>query len=663
MTTSERHEFQTEVRQLLDLMIHSLYSHKDVFLRELVSNASDACDKRRFEALTRPELAPDGELAIDLAVDATARTLSVADNGIGMSRQEVIDNIGTIARSGSREFLALLRESQGQGVPPELIGQFGVGFYSSFMVADRITVLTRRAGEAGGTRWESAGDGYTLEDAERPAPGTTVTLHLKPVDEEDGLQDYTAAPVLRMLVKKYSDFVGYPIRLDGETLNSMKAIWTRPAAEVGEDEYKEFYKHVAHDWTEPLERVAVHIEGTFEARALLFIPSKAPFDLFFRDGTHRGVQLYVRRVFIMDDCKDLLPPWLRFVRGVVAADDLSLNVSRELLQKDRQIQAIRRHLVRRLLATLEEMLRDRRERYAEFWAEFGTVLKEGLLSFDDGADKLLDLVLAASTREGSALTTLGEYVGRMKDGQDAIYYAAGASRAALEASPHLEAFRAKGYEVLLFTDPMDELWLQRPPDFQGKKLVSVARGEVALGIGGGEDAGRGGAEDPGGIVQGPPAPPPRRAPGSRQGRAAVDPSHGISGVPGRRRRRHDAADAGDAAPRRPRGAGGEAHPRGQRRASDPRPAPGRGRARRGRSAHRRVRRAAVRAGRARRGRPAPRSRRLQQARRRPHGPRTLSPRPFRALRECLTPTLRCATGSRDRVRHLRNPAQPSGVRR
>ncbi|MET0851934.1 MAG: molecular chaperone HtpG [Candidatus Rokuibacteriota bacterium] len=481
MTTSERHEFQTEVRQLLDLMIHSLYSHKDVFLRELVSNASDACDKRRFEALTRPELAPDAELAIDLAVDATARTLSVADNGIGMSRQEVIDNIGTIARSGSREFLSLLRESQGQGVPPELIGQFGVGFYSSFMVADRITVLTRRAGETGGTRWESAGDGYTLEDAERPAPGTTVTLHLKPVDEEDGLQDYTAAHVLRMLVKKYSDFVGYPIRLDGETLNSMKAIWTRPAAEVSEDEYKEFYKHVAHDWTEPLERVTVHIEGTFEARALLFIPSKAPFDLFFRDGTHRGGQLYVRRGVIRDDCKDLLPPWLRFVRGVVAADDLSLNVSRELLQKDRQIQAIRRHLVRRLLATLEEMLRDRRERYAEFWAEFGTVLKEGLLSFDDGADKILGLVLAPSIREGGGLTTLAEYVERMKEGQEAIYYAAGASRAALEASPHLEAFRARGYEVLLLTDPMDELWLQRPPDFQGKKLASVTRGEVTLG--------------------------------------------------------------------------------------------------------------------------------------------------------------------------------------
>jgi molecular chaperone HtpG len=481
MTTSERHEFQTEVRQLLDLMIHSLYSHKDVFLRELVSNASDACDKRRFEALTRPELAPDAELAIDLTVDATARTLSVADNGIGMSRQEVIDNIGTIARSGSREFLSLLRESQAQGVPPELIGQFGVGFYSSFMVADRITVLTRRAGEDRATRWESAGDGYTLEDADRPAPGTTVTLHLKPVDEDDGLQDYTAAHVLRTLVKKYSDFVGYPIRLDGETLNSMKAIWTRPAAEVGEDEYKEFYKHVAHDWTEPLERITVHIEGTFEARALLFIPSKAPFDLFFRDGTHRGVQLYVRRVFIMDDCKDLLPTWLRFVRGVVAADDLSLNVSRELLQKDRQIQAIRRHLVRRLLATLEELLRDRRERYAEFWAEFGSVLKEGLLAIDEGADKIPGLLLASSTRDAGALTTLAEYVERMKEGQDAIYYAAGTSRAALEASPHLEAFRARGYEVLLFTDPMDELWLQRPPDFQEKKLVSVARGEVALG--------------------------------------------------------------------------------------------------------------------------------------------------------------------------------------
>ena len=321
--TPERHEFQTEVRQLLDLMIHSLYSHKEVFLRELISNASDALDKRRFEALTRPELAPADELAILLEADAAARTLTVSDNGIGMSRDEVVQNIGTIARSGTGEFLAALRERAGQVVPPELIGRFGVGFYSSFMVADRITVLSRRAGEATATRWESGGDGYTIEEAERDAPGTSVTLHLKPGDAEDGLADYAQAPALRETVKKYSDFVAYPIRLGTDTLNSMKAIWTRPKDEVTEEEYREFYKHVSRDWNDPLEHLSIHVEGGLEARALLYIPSKAPFDLW-HEGARSGVQLYVRRVFIMDDCKELLPPWLRFVRGVVACDDLSL---------------------------------------------------------------------------------------------------------------------------------------------------------------------------------------------------------------------------------------------------------------------------------------------------------------------------------------------------
>lgn len=481
MTTAERHEFQTEVRQLLDLMIHSLYSHKGVFLRELISNASDALDKRRFEALTRPELASPGESAIDLAVDAGARTLSVADAGIGMTRQEVVDNIGTIARSGSREFLKLVQQHQGGAVPPELIGQFGVGFYSSFMVADRVVLITRRAGEEQATRWESSGDGYTIADDERAAPGTTVTLHLKPADEEDGVDDYTAAPVLRRLVKQFSDFVAYPIRLGDETLNSMKAIWTRPRDEVSDEEHREFYRHIAHDFLPPLERIHVHIEGTFEARALLYIPSRAPFDLFHREGAGRGLQLYVRRVFIMDDCKDLLPAWLRFVRGIVSADDLSLNVSREMLQKDRQIQAMRRHLVRRILGALEEMAKGQRERYTEFWREFGPVLKEGLVSLDDERDRILDLVLAPSTRHPQELTGLAEYAGRMKDGQDAIYYMTGGSRAAVEASPHLEAFRARDYEVLLFTDAVDELWLQRPPEFEGKPLRSVARGEVTLG--------------------------------------------------------------------------------------------------------------------------------------------------------------------------------------
>jgi molecular chaperone HtpG len=478
MTTPERHEFQTEVRQLLDLMIHSLYSHKDIFLRELISNASDALDKLRFEALTRPELSPAGELEIRLEADPAARTLAVWDNGIGMSREEIVQNIGTIARSGTREFLEAVRAQKGQ-VAPELIGQFGVGFYSSFMVADRITVVTRKAGEEGATRWESSGDGYELAEAERESAGTTVTLHLKPKDEEDGLRDYTDAHVLRDIVKQYSDFVGYPVRVKGETLNSMKAIWARPKEEVSEEQYREFYKHLTHDWNDPLEHVLVRVEGTVEARALLYIPSKAPLDLFMRDA-RRGVQLYVKRVFIMDDWEALLTPWLRFVRGVVASDDLSLNVSREILQKDRQIQAIRKYLVRRLLAALREMKEQRAEHYRTFWAEFGAVLKEGLLGIDEEPGRLLELVLAAST-DSPALTSLGEYVARMKSGQPAIYYLAAASREAAERSPHLEAVRARGYEVLFFLDPIDELWLRMRREFEGKPLTSVSQGGVDLG--------------------------------------------------------------------------------------------------------------------------------------------------------------------------------------
>jgi len=479
-TTTERHEFQTEVRQLLDLMVHSLYSHKDIFLRELISNASDALDKLRFEALGRQELLPAGELEIRLEADVTARTLSVHDNGIGMTREEVVQNIGTIARSGTKEFLKALRESQGQAAAPELIGQFGVGFYSSFMAADRIAVVTRKAGEETATRWESTGEGYTLEDAERDIAGTTVTLHLKPKDEEDGLRDYTDEHVLRDIVKKYSDFVAYPIHLKGETLNSMKAIWARPKDEVTEDEYREFYKHIAHDWHDPLEHIAVHMEGTFEARALLYIPSTAPFDLW-REAGHRGVQLYVKRVFIMDDCKELLPASLRFVRGVVASDDLSLNVSREILQQNRQIQAIRKYLVRRVLAALKDMKESNADKYRTFWAEFGAVLKEGLLGFEEGAERVLELVMAPSTYVPTGLTSLGDYVARMKEGQEAIYYMTGPSATAVERSPQLEAFRDKGYEVLFFTDPVDELWLRLPRELDGKKLASAAQGDVAPG--------------------------------------------------------------------------------------------------------------------------------------------------------------------------------------
>jgi molecular chaperone HtpG len=479
-TTPERHEFQTEVQQLLDLMVHSLYSHKDIFLRELISNASDALDKLRFEAVTRPELSPGGELEIRLEADGTARTLSVEDNGIGMSRDEVVQNIGTIARSGTKEFLKAARERQGQGLSPELIGQFGVGFYSSFMAADRITLVTRRAGEETATRWESTGDGFTLEDAERDGPGTTVTLHLKPKDEEDGLRDYTDEAVLRDIVKRYSDFVAYPVRLKGQTLNSMKAIWARGKDEVTDEEHREFYKHIAHDWNDPLTHVSVHVEGTLEARALLYIPSKAPFDLW-RESGHHGVQLYVKRVFIMDDCKELLPPSLRFVRGVVASDDLSLNVSREILQQDRQIQAIRRHLVRRVLGALKEMKEGEADKYRTFWGEFGAVLKEGLIAFDEGQERLLELLQAPSTYVPAGLTSLGDYVARMKDGQEAIYYMTGPSAAVVERSPQLEAFRDRGYEVLFFTDPIDELWLRLPREFGGKTLVSASKSDVTLG--------------------------------------------------------------------------------------------------------------------------------------------------------------------------------------
>jgi molecular chaperone HtpG len=479
-TTPERHEFQTEVQQLLDLMVHSLYSHKDIFLRELISNASDALDKLRFEAVTRPELLPAGELEIRLEGDAGERTLSVYDNGIGMSRAEVVENIGTIARSGTKEFLKAVRERQSQGVAPELIGQFGVGFYSCLMAADRITLVTRRAGEETATRWQSSGDGYTLEDAERDGAGTTVTLHLKPKDEDDGLRDYTDEHVLRDIVKKYSDFVSYPIRHKGQTLNSMKAIWARGKDEVTEDEHREFYKHIAHDWNDPLTHIAVHIEGTFEARALLYVPSKAPFDLW-RESGYRGVQLYVKRVFIMDDCKELLPPALRFVRGVVASDDLSLNVSREILQQDRQIQAIRRHLVRRVLGALKEMKEGDADKYRAFWTEFGAVLKEGLVAFDEGHDRILELVLAPSTFAPAGLTSLGDYASRMKEGQEAIYYMTGPSAAVVERSPQLEVLRDKGYEVAFFTDPIDELWLRLPREFNGKKLVSAAKSDVAPG--------------------------------------------------------------------------------------------------------------------------------------------------------------------------------------
>jgi molecular chaperone HtpG len=510
--TAQRHEFQAEVKQLLDLMVHSLYSDKDIFLRELISNASDALDKLRFEQLTKTDLGTSSDLHIQLTPDKAARTLTISDNGIGMSRDEVVKNIGTIAKSGTREFLQALknRPATPDGkLPPELIGQFGVGFYSAFMVADRIELVTRRAGAAAGeaTRWISTGDGsYTIEPAERAEQGTTIALHLKPAEEsapdEDGstagARDYTTDWILREIVKRYSDFVAHPVRMqrtrkqkddagvetdvvEDETLNSMKAIWDRPKADVTEEEYKEFYRHISHDWNEPLRTIPVRMEGTIEAYSLLYIPSQAPFDLYSPE-MKRGVQLYVKRVFVMDECKELMPSHLRFVKGVVDAHDLSLNVSREILQKDRQIQVIKKQLVKKVLGTLEDMKRDQAEDYLGFWANFGPALKEGLLAYEtQDKDKLLDLVLAASTHEQTKLASFDEYVGRMKEGQDAIYFLTGASKEAVSRSPLLESFVAKGYEVLLFSDPIDELWLERAPRFKDKPLQSIGRGEVKLG--------------------------------------------------------------------------------------------------------------------------------------------------------------------------------------
>jgi len=508
--TLEKHTFQAETRELLDLMIHAIYSHKDIFLRELISNASDAIDKLQFEALTNSDLPKLAHPHILLIPDESAHTLAVEDNGIGMSREDVVNLIGTIAKSGTKEFMSALKENKSHNgiVSPELIGQFGVGFYSTFMVADKVTIETRKAGEEHGTRWESSGDGtYTIEaldQGERATHGTKITLHLKPADTEDGMHNYAQEWTLKGIVKKYSDFVSYPIEMDvthtdydrdengkivegsaktstkRETLNSMKAIWTRPESEVSDEEYKEFYKHISHDWHDPLTWFRMKMEGTFEAQALLFIPEKAPHDLFYREGK-RGVHLYVKRVFIMDDCKELMPDYLRFIRGVVDSEDLSLNISREILQQNRQIRAIRKRLVKKVLGTLEEMNEKDSEKYLQFWGEFGRALKEGLYEDHENQDTLLELVRFASTNSPTEQTTLKDYLSRMKPGQDKIYFMTGEDRQIIENSPHLEAFKEKGYEVLLLTDAIDELWTQGVLKYKDVEFQSVGKGSVDLG--------------------------------------------------------------------------------------------------------------------------------------------------------------------------------------
>jgi molecular chaperone HtpG len=474
--SAETLEFQAEARQLLQLMVHSIYSNKDIFLRELISNASDALDKLRLAVLVDGLEADTSDLHIDLVADKDARTLTVRDNGIGMTRDEVVELIGTIAKSGTAELLRKLKENNDA---KELIGQFGVGFYSTFMVADRVTLVSRKAGTDHGTRWESAGEGtYTIETVTDAPVGTAVTVHLRPADEEDALYDYTDEWKIKSIVKRYSDFISFPIRMGDETLNSMKALWARPRSEVSEDEYKEFYRHISHDWTDPLEIINLKAEGTFEYEALLFLPSRAPHDLFQRDG-RRGLQLYVKRVFIADDSRELMPDYLRFVKGVVDAADLSLNISREILQQDRHIQMIRRRLVKKVLSTVKDMMTSAPDKYATFWREFGRAVKEGLLGDADNQKAILDVATFASTA-GAEPTTLAAYVERMKEGQEEIYFLTGESRSQVENSPHMEAFRAQGYEVLLLTDPVDEIWVEAVPEYDGRRLQSIARGSVDL---------------------------------------------------------------------------------------------------------------------------------------------------------------------------------------
>ncbi|GIE95079.1 molecular chaperone HtpG [Paractinoplanes rishiriensis] len=476
-------EFQAEARQLLQLMVHSIYSNKDIFLRELISNASDALDKLRLAVLQDGLEADTSDLHIEIESDAEARTLTVRDNGIGMTHDEVVALIGTIAKSGTAELLAKLKEAT-ETKDAALIGQFGVGFYSTFMVADKVTLTTRKAGTDGhGTRWESAGEGtYTIDDAPDAPVGTSVTVHLRPKDEEDALFDYTDEWKIKEIVKRYSDFISFPIRMgsgdEAATLNSMKALWARPRSEVSDEEYHQFYRHISHDWTDPLEIINMRAEGTFEYEALLFLPARAPHDLFQRDA-RRGLQLYVKRVFIMDDSRELIPDYLRFVKGVVDAADLSLNISREILQQDRHIQMIRRRLVKKVLSTIKDLLNNHPEKYATFWREFGRAVKEGLLNDPDNQKAILDVATFASTA-GDEPTTLAAYLERVKEGQEEIYYLTGESRSQVENSPHMEAFQAQGYEVLILTDPVDEVWVEAVPDYDGKKLQSIARGSVDL---------------------------------------------------------------------------------------------------------------------------------------------------------------------------------------
>jgi molecular chaperone HtpG len=478
--------FQAEVKQLLKLMIHSLYSHKEIFLRELISNASDACDKLRFQSLAQPELLEgQNDLTITIDADAKARTITITDTGVGMTRQEAIEHLGTIAKSGTAEFLAKLTGDQKQDA--QLIGQFGVGFYSSFIVAERVEVFSRRAGEsaASGVHWESRGEGeFTVNDVELPGRGTKIVLHLKE-DEQEFADDYR----IRSLVRKYSDHIAFPVRMrksekdaEYENINQAQALWTRPRTEVKEEEYKEFYRHISHDFTDPLAWSHGKVEGKKEYTSLLYVPAHAPYDLWHRDGA-RGLKLYVRRVFIMDDAEQFLPLYLRFVKGVVDSADLPLNVSREMLQQDASIDVMRTGLSRRVLDMLAKMAKDEPEKYATFWKEFGAVLKEGPAEDHANRERIAKLLRFSSTHTDSETqdVSLDDYVARMKPGQSAIYYVIADSFAAAKSSPHLEVLRRKGVEVLLLSDRVDDWLMDHLREYDGKSFRNVARGDLDLG--------------------------------------------------------------------------------------------------------------------------------------------------------------------------------------
>ena len=494
-TTASRETlgFQTEVKQLLHLMIHSLYSNREIFLRELISNASDACDKLRFEALHNDALYENqSDLGIRVSFDKTARTLTISDSGIGMNRDEVIANLGTIAKSGTRDFFSKLSGDQKKDA--HLIGQFGVGFYSAFIVADRVTVLSRRAGEKAdqGVRWESDGGGeFSVEMVEKAARGTEITLHLR-----EGQDDLLAGYKLREIIKKYSNHIVQPILMkkeewkDGgyvttdedETVNQASALWSKSKNEITEEQYKEFYKHVGHDYDDPLAWTHARVEGKQEYTQLLYIPGHAPFDLYDRQARH-GIKLYVRRVFIMDDAEQLMPQYMRFVRGVVDSADLPLNVSREILQESKDIEAIRKGCTGKVLGLLADMAENDKEKYARFWGEFGQVLKEGVGEDFANKDKIAALLRFATTKADTAEQTvsLKDYIARMKDGQEKIYYVTADSFNAARNSPHLEVFRKKGIEVLLLSDRVDEWLVGNLFEFEGKQLASVAKGGLDLG--------------------------------------------------------------------------------------------------------------------------------------------------------------------------------------